>query len=78
MKPGQYAGFPDELTVREARVDHQVLVTTLYFVNHAAYRRFSCSFVHLQVVRIDVQRWILYYFKTYKENQNARTRSKRK
>jgi len=29
MTPGQYAGFPDELTVREARVDHQVLVTTL-------------------------------------------------
>ena len=25
----QYADFPDELTVREARVDHQVLVTTL-------------------------------------------------
>jgi hypothetical protein len=29
MSPEQYAGFPDELTVREARVDHQVLVTTL-------------------------------------------------
>ena len=29
MTPEQYAGFPDELTVREARVDHQVLVTTL-------------------------------------------------
>lgn len=29
MTPEQYAGFPDELTVREARVAHQVLVTTL-------------------------------------------------
>jgi len=29
MTPEQYAGFPDELTVREARVDHQVLVSTL-------------------------------------------------
>ena len=29
MTPEQYAGFPDELTVREARVDHKVLVTTL-------------------------------------------------
>ena len=28
MTPEQYAGYPDELTVREARVDHQVLVTT--------------------------------------------------
>ena len=25
----QYAGFLDQLTVREARVDHKVLVTTL-------------------------------------------------
>ena len=25
----QYAGYPNELTVREARVDHKVLVTTL-------------------------------------------------
>ena len=29
MTPEQYAGLPDELTVREAKVDHQVLVTTL-------------------------------------------------
>ena len=29
MTPEQYAGFPDQLTVREARVGHQVLVTTL-------------------------------------------------
>ena len=29
MTPEQYAGFPDELTVREARVAHRVLVTTL-------------------------------------------------
>ena len=29
MTPEQYAAFPDELRVREARVDHQVLVTTL-------------------------------------------------
>ncbi|MBP8183928.1 MAG: IS4 family transposase [Rhodoferax sp.] len=29
MTPEQYAGFPDELKVREARVDHKVLVTTL-------------------------------------------------
>jgi len=32
MTPEQYAGFPDELTVREARVNHQVLVTTM--LNH--------------------------------------------
>ena len=29
MTPEQYAGFPDELTVRETRVGHRVLVTTL-------------------------------------------------
>ena len=29
MTPEQYAGFPDELTVREVKVAHQVLVTTL-------------------------------------------------
>ena len=29
MTPAQYEGFPNELRVREARVDHQVLVTTL-------------------------------------------------
>ena len=29
MTPEQYAGFPNELTVREARVNRQVLVTTL-------------------------------------------------
>lgn len=29
MTPEQYAQFPDELTMREARVDHKVLVTTL-------------------------------------------------
>ena len=29
MTPEQYAAFPSELTVREVRVDHKVLVTTL-------------------------------------------------
>ena len=29
MTPEQYAGFPDELTVREVKVAHQVLVTTM-------------------------------------------------
>ncbi len=29
MTPKQYAGFPNELTVREARADHKVLVTTM-------------------------------------------------
>jgi len=29
MTPEQYAHFPDELTVREVKVAHQVLVTTL-------------------------------------------------
>ena len=29
MTPEQYAGFPEELTVHEAKVDHQVRVTTL-------------------------------------------------
>ena len=29
MTPEQYAGFPDELTVREVKVAHRVLVTTL-------------------------------------------------
>jgi len=29
MTPEQYALFPDELTVREVKVAHQVLVTTL-------------------------------------------------
>ena len=29
MTPEQYAGLPDELTVREVKVGHQVLVTTL-------------------------------------------------
>jgi hypothetical protein len=29
MTAEQYAGFPDEITVREVKVEHQVLVTTL-------------------------------------------------
>jgi len=29
MTPEQYACFPDQITLREAKVDHQVLVTTL-------------------------------------------------
>ena len=29
MTAEQHAGFPDEITVREVKVDHQVLVTTL-------------------------------------------------
>ena len=29
MTPEEYAGFPDEITVREVKVDRQVLVTTL-------------------------------------------------
>src|SRR5665213_2162707 len=29
MTPEQYARIPDELTVREAKVSHQVLVTTM-------------------------------------------------
>ena len=41
MTPEQYAGFADELTVREARVDHQVLVTTL--LNHRAVSKYDLS-----------------------------------
>jgi len=41
MKPEQYAGFPDELTVREVRVDHQVLVTTL--VDHRKVSKYDLS-----------------------------------
>ncbi len=34
MTPAQYAGFPDQLKVREVKVGHQVLVTTM--LNHRA------------------------------------------
>ncbi len=34
MTPQQYAGFPDQLTVREVKTGHQVLVTTM--LNHRA------------------------------------------
>ena len=37
MTPEQYAGFPDELTVRETQVDGQILVTTM--LNHRAVRK---------------------------------------
>ena len=41
MTPAQYAGFPDELTVREVKAGHQVLVTTM--LNHRAVSRDDLS-----------------------------------
>jgi len=41
MTPEQYAHFPDEITLREVRVDHQVLVTTL--LNHRQVRKDDLS-----------------------------------
>ena len=46
MTPEQYAGFPDELTVREARIDHQVLVTTL--LNHRTVSKYDLSELYAQ------------------------------
>ena len=46
MTPEQYAGFPDELTVREARVDHQVLVTTL--LNHRTVSKYDLNELYAQ------------------------------
>ncbi len=46
MTPEQYAGFPDELTVRETRVDHQVLVTTL--IDHRQVNKADLSALYAQ------------------------------
>ena len=39
--PEQYAHFPDEITLREVKIDHQVLVTTL--LNHRKIRKADLS-----------------------------------
>jgi len=46
MTPEQYAGFPDELMVREVRVDHQVLVTTL--LDHRKVSKYALSDLYAQ------------------------------
>lgn len=55
MTPEQYAGFPDELTVREARVDHKVLVTTL--LNHRTVSKYDLSELYAQrwTVELDLR-----------------------
>jgi len=46
MTPEQYAAFPDELIVREVRVDHQVLVTTL--LDHRKVSKYALSELYAQ------------------------------
>ena len=51
MTPEQYAAFPDELTVREVKVDQQVLVTTM--LKHRSIRKHDLS--ALYACRWDVE-----------------------
>ena len=51
MTPEQYAGFPDELTVREVKVDGQVLVTTM--LKHRSIRKHDLSALYAR--RWDVE-----------------------
>ena len=55
MTPEQYAGFPDELTVREARLDHQVLVTTLMDHRQVSKRDLSELYAQRWNVELDLR-----------------------
>jgi hypothetical protein len=55
MTPEQYADFPDELTVREARVSHQVLVTTLVDHRHVSKDDLSELYARRWNVELDLR-----------------------
>jgi hypothetical protein len=55
MTPEQYEQFPDELTVREAKVAHQVLVTTLLDHRHVGKDDLSALYARRWNVELDLR-----------------------
>lgn len=55
MTPEQHAQFPDELTLREAKVDHQVLVTTLLNHRQVTKRDLSALYARRWNVELDLR-----------------------
>jgi hypothetical protein len=55
MTPEQYAAFPDELTVREAKVAHQVLVTTFMDHRHVSKDDLSALYARRWNVALDLR-----------------------
>jgi len=55
MTPAQYASFPDELTVREAKVAHQVLVTTLLDHRQVSKNDLSALYARRWNVELDLR-----------------------
>ena len=55
MTPEQYEQFPDELTVREAKVAHQVLVTTLLDHRHVSKDDLSALYARRWNVELDLR-----------------------
>lgn len=55
MTPEQYAQFPDELLLREVKVDHQVLVTTLLNHRQVTKRDLSALYARRWNVELDLR-----------------------
>jgi hypothetical protein len=55
MTPEQYAAFPDELRVREAKVAHQVLVTTMLDHRKVCKDDLSALYAHRWNVELDLR-----------------------
>ena len=55
MSAEQYAGFPDQLTVREVKVDHQVLVTTMLKHRAVSKDELSALYAHRWDVELDLR-----------------------
>jgi len=55
MTPEQYAGFPDELTVREVKVAHQVLVTTMTLHRQVSKDDLSALYARRWNVELDLR-----------------------
>ncbi len=55
MTPEQYEAFPDELTVREAKVAHQVLVTTFMDHRHVSEDDLSALYARRWNVELDLR-----------------------
>jgi hypothetical protein len=55
MTAEQYAGFPDEITMREVKVEHPVLVTTLLYHRKLAKNDLSALYARRWNVELDLR-----------------------
>jgi Transposase DDE domain len=55
MSPEQYAGLPDELSVREVKVSHQILVTTMLEHRAVDKNELSALYAHRWHVELDLR-----------------------